>query len=111
MRIILVGFGVIGKSVTSVLARRYAEKVADYGLNPKIVAIVDLDGAVINPRGLSPEKLEAIRQRGYPISADPDFGRPGVSALDVIESVEAEVVVEVTPVNIKNAESIFDIDV
>jgi homoserine dehydrogenase len=104
MRIILVGFGVIGKSVTSVLARRYAEKVADYGLNPKIVAIADLDGAVINPRGLSPEKLELIRQRGYPISADPDFGRPGVSALDVIESVEAEVVVEVTPVNIKNAE-------
>jgi len=104
MRIILVGYGVIGKSVTTVLARRYAEKVADYGLNPKIVAIADLDGAVINPRGLSPEKLEAIRQRGYPISADPDFGRPGISALDVIESVEAEVVVEVTPVNIKNAE-------
>ncbi len=104
MRIILVGYGVIGKSVSSILARRYTEKVADYGLNPKIVAIADVDGAVINPRGLSPEKLEAIRQRGFPISADPDFGRPGLSALDVIESVEAEVVVEVTPVNIKNAE-------
>jgi len=104
MRIILVGYGVIGKSVSAILARRYTEKVADYGLNPKIVAIADLDGAVINPRGLSPEKLEAVRKRGFPISADPDFGRPGISALDVIESVEAEVVVEVTPVNIKNAE-------
>ncbi len=104
MRIILIGYGVIGKSVTAVLARRYTEKVADYGLNPKIVAIADLDGAVVNPRGLSPDKLEAIRKRGFPISADPDFGRPGLSALDVIESVEAEVVVEVTPVNIKNAE-------
>ncbi len=104
MRIILVGYGVIGKSVSSILARRYTEKVSDYGFNPKIVAIADIDGAVINPRGLSPEKLEAIRQRGFPISADPDFGRPGISALDVIESVEAEVVVEVTPVNIKNAE-------
>jgi len=104
MRIILVGYGVIGKAVTTVLARRYNEKVSDYGFNPKIVAIADLDGAVINPRGLSPEKLEAIRQRGFPISADPDFGRPGISALDVIESVEAEVVVEVTPVNIKNGE-------
>jgi homoserine dehydrogenase len=104
MRIILVGYGVIGKSVSGILARRYTEKVADYGFNPKIVAIADIDGAVITPRGLSPEKLETIRQRGYPISADPDFGRPGISALDVIESVEAEVVVEVTPVNIKNAE-------
>ena len=104
MRIILVGYGVVGKSVTTILARKYAEKVKDNGFNPKIVAIADIDGAVINPRGLSPEKLEAIRQRGYPISADPDFGRPGMPALDVVESVEAEVVVEVTPVNIKNGE-------
>jgi len=104
MRIILVGYGVIGKSVSAVLARRYTEKVADYGLNPKIVAIADLDGAVINPKGLSPEKLETVRQRGFPISADPDFGHPGMPALDVIDSVEAEVVVEVTPVNIKTAE-------
>ncbi len=104
MRIILVGYGVVGKGVTSILARRYEEKFTNYGFNPKIVAIADIDGAVINPRGLSPEKLEAIKQRGYPISADPEFGHPGKTALDVIESVEAEVVVEVTPVNIKNAE-------
>jgi homoserine dehydrogenase len=104
MRIILVGYGVVGKGVTTILARRYAENLKDTGFNPKIVAIADIDGAVINPKGLSPEKLEAIKQRGYPISKDPDFGRPGISALDVIESVEAEVVVEVTPVNIKTSE-------
>jgi len=104
VRIILVGYGVVGKGVTTILARRYAEKVTGYGFNPKIVAIADIDGAVINPRGFSPEKLEAIKQKGYPISADPEFGRPGISALDIIESVEAEVVVEVTPVNIKNGE-------
>jgi homoserine dehydrogenase len=104
MRIILVGFGVVGKGVTTILARRYAERIKDYVFNPKIVAIADIDGAVIEPRGLSPEKLEEIKQRGYPISADPDFGHPGISALDVIDSVEAEVVVEVTPVNIKDAE-------
>ncbi|TRO49688.1 homoserine dehydrogenase [Candidatus Bathyarchaeota archaeon] len=104
MRIILVGFGVVGKGVTTILTRRYAEKVKDYGFNPKIVAIADIDGAVINPRGLKREKLDEIKERGYPISADPDFGQPGISALEVIDSVEAEVVVEVTPVNIKNAE-------
>jgi homoserine dehydrogenase len=103
MRIILVGYGIVGKGVTSILSKRYNEKVKD-GFNPKIVAIADIDGAVINHRGLSPEKLEAIKQRGYPISADPDFGHPGMKALDVIEQVEAEVVVEVTPVNIKTAE-------
>jgi homoserine dehydrogenase len=104
MRIILVGYGVVGKSVTTILARKYAEKVKDYGFNPKIVAIADIDGALINPRGFSPEKLEAIKQKGFPISSDPQFGHPKMSVLDVIKSVEAEVVVEVTPVNIKDAE-------
>jgi homoserine dehydrogenase len=104
MRIILIGYGVVGKGVTTILAKRYMEQVKEYGFNPKIVAIADIDGAVINPRGLSPEKLEAIKQRGYPISDDPDFGQPGMKALDVIQNVEAEVVVEVTPVNIKNGE-------
>jgi homoserine dehydrogenase len=103
MRIILVGYGVVGKSVTNILAQRYANKIKDYGFNAKIVAISDIDGAVIDPRGLNPEKLEALK-RTRPISSDSEFGHPEMSALDVIESVEAEVVVEVTPVNIKNGE-------
>ncbi len=103
MRIIIVGYGVVGKGVTTILAKRYAEKVEDYGFNPKIVAIADIDGAVINPRGFSPEKLEALKQT-RPISSDPEFGHPGMKVLDVIDSVEAEVVVEVTPVNIQNGE-------
>ncbi|MDR2202749.1 MAG: homoserine dehydrogenase [Nitrososphaerota archaeon] len=104
MRIILVGYGVVGKGVTSILAKRYLEKVASYGFNPKVVAIADVDGAVINSRGFSSEKLEAFKQKSCSLSADPDFGNPGMSALEVIESVEAEVVVELTPVNIKDAE-------
>jgi homoserine dehydrogenase len=104
LRIILVGYGVVGKGVTTILSRRYEGERKEFGFNPKIVAIADIDGAVINPRGLSPEKLEAIKQKGYPISADPEYGQPGITALDVIESIEAEVVVEVTPVNIKNGE-------
>ena len=80
MRIILVGYGVVGKGVATILARRYAESVKDYGFNPKIVAIADIDGAVINPRGLSPEKLEAIKQKGFPISK---LGSNGDSALSV----------------------------
>ena len=104
MRIILVGYGIVGKGVTTILANRYLEKVASHGFNPKVVAIADIDGAVINSRGFSSEKLESFKQRGYPISADSEFGHKGMAALDVIESVEAEVVVEVTPVNIENAE-------
>ena len=47
MRIILVGYGVVGKGVTTILARNFAERMKDNGFNPKIVAIADIDGAVI----------------------------------------------------------------
>ncbi|MDR0797298.1 MAG: homoserine dehydrogenase [Nitrososphaerota archaeon] len=104
MRIILVGYGIVGKGVTTILANKYLEKNTNCRFNPKIVAIADIDGAVINSQGFSSEKLEAFKQKGYPVSADAEFGHKSMSALEVIESVEAEVIVEVTPVNIKTAE-------
>jgi homoserine dehydrogenase len=103
MRIILIGYGVVGQGLTSILMRRRAETVKDYGFNPKIVAVVDKGGAAINSRGLSLEKLEALKKKGS-VAEDAAFGHPKMSALDVIESVEAEVVVEATSTNVKSAE-------
>jgi homoserine dehydrogenase len=103
MRIILIGYGVVGQGLTSILQRRHAETVKDYGFNPKIVAVVDKGGAAISPRGLSLEKLQGFKKNGS-IATDPEFGHPKMSAINVVESVEAEVVVEATSTNVKNAE-------
>jgi homoserine dehydrogenase len=104
MRIILIGYGVVGQSLTSILLRRRLETVKDYGFNPKVVAIVDRGGAVINPKGLDLERILALKKQKGTLAADPEFGRPKMSPLDVIESVEAEVMVEATPTNVKNGE-------
>jgi homoserine dehydrogenase len=104
MRIILIGYGVVGQSLTNILLRRRSETVKDYGFNPKVVAIVDRGGAAINPKGLNLEKILALKKHKGTVAADPEFGHPKMSPLDVIESVEAEVIVEVTPTNVKNGE-------
>jgi homoserine dehydrogenase len=103
MRIILIGYGVVGQGLTSILMRGRSENLKDYGFNPKIVAIVDRGGAVINPKGLNLEKMLAYKKKGT-VADVPEFGRPKLSPLEVIESVEAEVVVEATPTNVKNGE-------
>jgi homoserine dehydrogenase len=103
MRIILVGYGVVGQGLTRILLSRRSETVRDYGLNPKIVAIVDKGGAAVNPKGLDFERMLTVKKKGT-VAADPQFGRPGMSPLNVIESVEAEVVVEATSTNVKNGE-------
>ena len=39
MRIILLGYGVVGQGLTNVLLRRRLENLKDYGFSPKIIAM------------------------------------------------------------------------
>ncbi|HDJ05011.1 homoserine dehydrogenase [Candidatus Bathyarchaeota archaeon] len=103
MRIILVGFGVVGQSLARIFLQRRPELVRSYGFNPKLVAVVDKGGAAVNMRGLDLEEILSLKVKEGTVAASRD-GRPDLSALEVIESVEAEVMVEVTPTNIKDGE-------
>jgi len=104
MRIILIGHGVVGQSFSRILLRRQAELIRDYGFHPKVVAIVDKGGAAVNPRGLNLEETLSLKVEKGTVAADRECGHPNMRALDVIESVEAEVMVEATPTNIKDGE-------
>jgi len=104
MRIILVGCGVVGQSFARILIRRGPELAQNYGFRPRIVAMVDLGGAAINPKGLDLEKMLFIKTEKGTVAESREYGHLSVSAFDVIESVEAEVMVEATPTNIKDGE-------
>jgi len=104
MRIILVGCGVVGQSFARILMRREEDLIRNYGFHPKVVAVVDKHGAAINPKGLNLEKMLSLKTEKGAVSIDHKHGYPAKSALDVIESVEAEALVEVTPTNIKDGE-------
>ena len=92
MRIILVGFGVVGQSLARILLQRRPELVKSYGFNPKVVAVVDKGGAAVNMRGLDLGEILSLKVKEGTVAAGRD-GRPDLSALEVIESVEAEVMV------------------
>jgi homoserine dehydrogenase len=104
MRIILVGWGVVGQSFAQIITQRKKELTKKYGFRPRIVAIVDKKGAAINPKGLDLEQMLALKKEKGTVSASSQHGRPGMSALETIEAVEAEAMIEVTPTNIETAE-------
>jgi len=104
MRIILLGFGVVGQSFLRLLNLRYNELTSVYGLRPRIVAIVDKRGAAINERGLDTEKMLKIKKEMGSVSKALDNGFPNLSAEEVIKKTEAEMVIEVTPTDIVNGE-------
>jgi len=104
MRIILVGFGVVGQSFLHLLNLRCNELTSIHGLRPRIVAIVDKKGAAINERGLDMEKMLRIKKEMGSVSKDLDKGFPNLSGGEVIKETEAEIVIEVTPTDIISGE-------
>ena len=103
MRIILIGYGVVGQGLARILRHRHSENLQDYGFNPKIVAIADRGGAAVDTKGLNLEETLEYKKKGT-VAAIPKVGYSKLTPLEIIESVEAEVVVEATPTNVKNAE-------
>jgi len=100
----LVGWGVVGQSLAQIFLARKKELGKKYGFRPRIVAIVDKKGAAINPKGLDLEQMLTLKKEKGTVSASSQYGRVGMSALETIESVEAEAIVEVTPTNIEDGE-------
>ncbi|MEM4202299.1 MAG: hypothetical protein QW786_03735, partial [Candidatus Hadarchaeum sp.] len=103
MRIIIIGFGNLGKGI----CRAFVEKVdflrKVHGLVPKVVAVVDEFGAAVDERGLDLPQLLKVTESCKTVAKYPK-SRRGKLALDVIDEVNADVVFELTPTNIKDGE-------
>jgi homoserine dehydrogenase len=104
MRIIIIGFGTVGRTFSQILHRQRSLLLQRYGLRPRIVGIVDRGGAALNSQGLDINRTLTIKTQCGSVSYDKQFGRPQLSALDVIERLNADVLIEVSPTNLKDGE-------
>ncbi|MBC7130980.1 homoserine dehydrogenase, partial [Candidatus Bathyarchaeota archaeon] len=104
MRIILAGFGVVGQSLAKLFIKREEELSIVYGFRPRIIAVADRGGVALNPKGLDLRRLLSVKAERGTVAADKVYGRPELSVLEVIEDIDAEVFVEVSPTNVKDGE-------
>ncbi len=103
MRIILVGFGVVGQSFAKLLLSRSADLYSQHGIKPRIVACVDYKGSAVLPAGLDLERLlDAKKSKGTVGAYEKKSEK--FDPLQVIENVEAEVVIECTPTDLSTGE-------
>ena len=75
-----------------------------FGVSPRVVAIVDSKGAAINPKGLDLEKALYIKRSKKTVAFYPGYGKLSVTGLEVLDKVDAEILVEATPTNIVDGE-------
>jgi len=104
MKITLVGFGIVGRSFIDLLDLRSTELKKNYGLNIEVVAIVDRGGAAISRKGVNLKKVLEIKKHTGTVSSIKRYGNHEWSACEVIEEVESDMVVSVTPSNFKTGE-------
>ncbi|MDF2956846.1 MAG: Homoserine dehydrogenase [Candidatus Alkanophagales archaeon MCA70_species_1] len=115
VRLSIVGFGVVGRGVTEVIRRKRAEIKEKFGLDLRVVAIVDLWGAVLaSSDGKSGNEIDVDKvldalQRGKADGLSPreSLETHGIKvedmqSLEVIKEVEHDVMVEATPTNVES---------
>jgi homoserine dehydrogenase len=103
LRVIVVGFGVVGQSFAKLLLSRSADLYSQHGVKPRIVACVDNRGSAVAPAGLDLQRLlEAKKAKGTVAAYERISAK--FDPLQVIENVDAEVVLECTPTNLTTGE-------
>ena len=103
MRIILCGFGVVGQSLAKLLESRAEDLYARYGLKPRIIGVFDSKGSAIAVSGLDVTRLIQIKKK-YGSVRKYSNTKNNVSGIQMINELEAEVVIETTASNYKDAE-------
>jgi len=103
LRIILCGFGVVGQSLVKLFESRAEDLYAKYGLKPRVVAVFDSKGSAIDSSGLDLEKLVETKKK-FGTVKNYSKTKNTMSGLDIIKNIEAEVLIETTASNYKDAE-------
>ena len=107
MRIILIGFGVVGRGLVEIL-REKAAALREGGFTPQIVGVATRSrGVIYQAAGLDLDALAATAGdlRQYP--PQPDVIREW-DALRLIREGDADVVVEVSPTDLRTAQPALD---
>ena len=104
-RLIVCGLGNVGRAFARLLADKDEYLKGRYGLSLELVAVVDIRGAAI-AEGESLPIIELLShvERGGTVETFAKFGHPGMRGVEVIASLDANVLIEATPTNLATGE-------
>lgn len=107
MKLVIIGFGAVGQGVARVIQMKKKELSTKYGLNIRIVAVTDTSGAALSSQGLDPQILLDTKNETGKVSEYPGKGHSNLSGLEVLEMMDYDCLVEVTPTNIIDGEPAY----
>lgn len=103
MRLIICGFGVVGQSLAKLLESRAEDLYARFGLKPRIVGVFDTKGSAVESSGLDLNKLLDVKKKFGSVKKYSST-KNNLSGVDLIKNYDADVLIETTASNYKDAE-------
>lgn len=101
IKLLIIGFGTIGKGIARVLIEKRNFLRRKYNTEIQISAICESDGSIVDEGGINLKNaLELAGEEKLKKHRDWTSDK----ALDIIRTVDADIVLELTPGNIKNGE-------
>jgi len=94
---------VVGQSFVKLLLSHSTDLYNEYGIKPKVVACADKGGTVTCNQGLDMDRLLSVKKKKKSVVQYGSNTRTS-GIFDVIENMDAEVVIELTPTNITDGE-------
>lgn len=103
MRVILCGFGVVGQSLVKLFDSRSEDLYVKYGLKPRVVGVFDSKGSAVDTSGLDLERLLEVKKKFGTVKKYAKT-KNTMSGTDMIKNLDADVVIETTASNYRDAE-------
>jgi homoserine dehydrogenase len=100
IRIVLVGLGNLGRRFLELIELKGAVLRREYGLDVRVVAAADSRGVARDEDGLDLATVVRLKTDGGTVADYPAGGQRGVAALDLVETVTADVLCEASPVHL-----------
>ena len=97
VRVLIGGLGNAGRPMIDLFISEQERISKDYGLFIQIVGVADSKGAAISPDGIPYRDIAEAKDLSGTVSAIPVLGRPKMTALQMIESCDADIYVDGLP--------------
>lgn len=109
IRCLLTGLGNIGRTFLEILPAREALLREQYGVELKFVGVGDSSGTAISPDGLDIAAIVALKNERRGVANLPGAGRPGGNLLEMVETTDADLLLEATPTDIETGQPGLDL--
>ncbi len=100
----IVGFGTVGQGIARLLATKQSQLQINHGFSFRVVGIADpVKGMVYNPNGIPLQRALDTVLQGQRLE-EANLGEPGWDSLKLIHQGNLDILLEITPTNLKTGE-------